>query len=746
MHPCRFLRHRPLYKLLCLALFALLLTGQWRQPRVLDDLRNFGFDLFQRLDPPPYDPDAPVRVVAVDERSLAQLGQWPWPRWRLADLTNHLVRLGAAAVTFDVIFAEDDRSNLDAVVAGLPDGALKDDLSKRIAGETTNDERFAKALGDAPTVLGATMQARGPSQSWTSKSGFAVAGDPPQAFIPHFASIALPISTLRDAASGLGATNWLPDRDGVVRRVPLMLRLGDALLPSLAIETLRVAQGASTYLLKGSNASDTTAFGRSTGLNAIRVGDLPIDTSADGAIRPRYTHTAPGRFISALDVLEERVDPAALRGRLVLVGTTAAGLGDVRATPLDAVVPGVEIHAQVLEQMMSGRLLSRPDWASGFEFIASLVLLGVVVSVLPRMPPFVGSLIMLLVVVILVCGSWLAFNKQGLLFDPLVPSLTVALAYVSGASLLWQTERRSKRQVRAAFGKFVAPAVVEKIAERPELLVLSGETRELSILFSDLRNFSTISEGLDAHEVATFLNGYLTPMTDAVLARDGTVDKYIGDAIVAFWNAPLDVPDHPRRAVETSLAMRAALVAFNKDQVDRIPADPKTPQNVRMGIGLNVGPCSVGNMGSLQRFDYSALGDPVNVAARLEALTKTYGVDVLASPSMRDRAPDFAWLEVDEIRVKGRSATTRLFTLIGDPQFAVTAECRDWQKHHAAMIAAAKAGRSGEAQRGALALAAACPPPWRPLYETLAGNYAVRSEVELTESASPALEQLLHAE
>ena len=736
-------QRRPLYLLLCLILFGALGIVQWQWADLLDDLRNFGFDTFQRADPPVFDADSPVRIVAIDAASLAALGQWPWPRTRLADLTDKLAALGAASVSFDVIFAEPDRTSIEAAIDALPEGPLRTDLKARVGPGEGNDARFAGVLGSMPTVLGATLQAAGDPATWEPKLGFAVAGDPPDAFLPTFKSVALPLPALRNAAAGLGATNWLPDRDQIVRRVPLLLRTGSAIMPSLALETLRVAQGASTIVMRGSNASGTTAFGKQTGLNAIRVGEVELATSPDGAIRPRYTHSDPGRYVSAQDVLTGRVDPGLLKDKLVLVGTTAIGLGDVRATPLDAAVPGVEIHAQVLEQMLSGRLLSRPDWAPGAELLATFALLIVLTGLFPRVAPLAGAVATLGVVVALLWASWLAFARHGLLLDATVPSLAIVVAYVAGASVLWQTEQRAKRHVRTAFGKFVAPAVVEKIAERPELLVLSGETRELTILFSDLRNFSTISEPLEAFEVARFLNGYLTPMTDVILSHEGTVDKYIGDAIVAFWNAPLDVANHTRGAVRAALAMRAALAAFNVRQAALRDSDPKAVQDVRTGIGLNVGDCSVGNMGSLQRFDYSALGDPVNVAARLEALTKSYGVDILASPAVRERTSDFAWLEVDEVKVKGRSATTRLFTLAGDEAFAQTPAFAAWKAAHDTMVAASRAGRNAEAQAAAESLGADAATGWKPLYRSLATLYAATSVPVPREPASPALAQVL---
>jgi adenylate cyclase len=265
---------------------------------------------------------------------------------------------------------------------------------------------------------------------------------------------------------------------------------------------------------------------------------------------------------------------------------------------------------------------------------------------------------------------------------------------------------------------------VARIAENPKLLVLSGETKDLTILFSDLRSFSTISEGLTAHEVAHFLNQYLTPMTDAILQHEGTVDKYIGDAIVAFWNAPLDVPDHTRRAVDAGLAMRAALQRFNDEQAKLGETGVSVVRDVRMGIGMNFGPCSVGNMGSLQRFDYSALGDPMNVAARLEALTKGYNVDILATVTVVERTSGYAWLEVDEVRVKGRSAATKLFTLFGGADVAGSPAFADWAKRHDAMLAASREGRWHEAHDRALALAEEADPQWKPLYDNLASRYA----------------------
>ena len=719
-------------------LFALLYLGTlllaWVQPPWLSSLRNFVFDTYQRIDTPAYDPASPVRILAIDEHSLQKLGQWPWPRSRLADMVEKLSSLGASAIVFDVIFAEPDRVSLENVLDGLPDGPVKTDLQQRLASADTNDGRFAKAITGVPVVLGVTGAEQGSPFAWAAKAGIVIAGDPPEGFVPTFPAIVVPISVLRDAASGLGATNWLPDSDQIVRRVPLLIRSGETIVPSLAMEALRLAQSASTYVLRGSNASGTAAFGKHTGLNAIKVGDIEIQTSADGSVRPRYTHTTQERYISAADLLEGKVPADAVSGRIILVGTPVVGLGDVRATPLDAVVPGVEVHAQVIEQLLSGNLLSRPDWGLGLETFATLVFLTLLATTLTRMTPALAAILSLSAMALLAACSWVAFSRYSLLLDPAYPSLVIGTAYLSGASALWEAEQQAKRQVGRAFGKFVSPAVVARIAENPKLLVLSGETRDLTILFSDLRSFSTISEGLTAHEVAHFLNLYLTPMTDVILRYDGTVDKYIGDAIVAFWNAPLDVPDHTRQAVQAALAMRAALEQFNAEQAQAPDNGEKVVRDVRMGVGLNFGPCSVGNMGSLQRFDYSALGDPMNVAARLEALTKTYAVDILATSSVLERTPEFAWLEIDEVKVKGRSSTTKLFTLFGNKDHATSATFQAWTASHNQMLRASRTGRFRDAEEAARDLSARAEARWAPLYDNLAGRYA---------QASPSVENVI---
>ncbi len=716
-------------------IFALALA----KPGWLDGMRNFVFDSYQRAAPGRYDPATPVRVVGVDEESLAAFGQWPWPRSRLAQMTAALRDLGAGAIAFDFIFAEPDRVSLENIVPLIIDPSARTELERFVASTTGNDQYFADALSAGRTVLGMTLvpaRARPPPP----KAGFVYAGDDPVPFLVAFEGAAAPLPLLADATQGLGATNWFPDRDQVVRRVPLIAVAGGTIVPSLAMEALRVAQGASTIVIRSSNASGEIAFGRHTGVNAVKVGAFEIATDPDGAVRPRYSGTQRQRNISAASVLRGEVERSEIEGRIILFGALATGLGDIRATPSEPAVPGVDIHAQLLESLISGALLSRPDWAAGLELLVAAITFVGASALLYLAPPLVSAAAGLLALGGLVAASFYAFDRQAVLLDPTVPSLALVWAYFVGAVAFWRIEQSSKRYVQEAFGKFVAPAVVDRLAENPERLVLGGETRELTVLFSDLRDFSKLSEGMNARELTTFMNDYLTPMTDVILECDGTVDKYIGDAILAFWNAPLDVPDHPRKAITAALRMRAALAVFNAGYGNRANAggheagfDDRRSRRAEMGLGLHLGPCSVGNMGSLRRFDYSILGDTVNVSSRLEGACKAFRVDFIASDAVQVAVPDVAWLDLGQVIVAGRSTPISIATLAGDAEFAATEAFRDWREQHRATMSQYEAGRFECAAQTARGLARSVAPLWRGLYVTL-------EQRMLTLAASPSLQ------
>jgi adenylate cyclase len=675
-------------------------------------IQDLVFDQYQRWHPRPYAFDQPVRVVDVDEESLKRVGQWPWPRDRLAALVQALKGAGAAAIAFDVLFSEKDRAD-----AGAPAGETPDDV-------------FARAIDGAPVVLGSFVSDAPNGAADPAKAGFVTAGDDATKFLTPSPGALAPLSALAQHAAGVGFLNWRPDSDRVVRRVPLILNVDGSLRPSLAMEALRVAQGASTYIVKSSNASGETAFGEVYGVLAVRNGDLTIDTDAAGDIRPYFARSDPRRSISAWKVLTPGADLSELRGAIVFVGASAVTLSDIVATPSSPEVPGVEAHAQILEQILSGVTLRRPDWAPSGEWMATALLCAALVATTWVLAPQFAALVFAAAVGAVVAVSLFAFSRHGLLIDPTYPAFSAAAVYFTGVSTLYAVKRHQEREIRSAFGRFVSPAVVARLAEMPGALELGGLQRQLTLLFCDIRSFTTISEGFNASELTHFLNQYLTPMTDAILDAAGTVDKYMGDAIVAFWNAPLDDPDHGRHAVEAALAMRRTLVTLNDGWRRRAEAEERSFKPVRFGIGLNSGECCVGNLGSLRRFDYSAIGDEVNVASRLEGACKIFEVDIIGSETTRAEAPDFAWLEIDSVLVKGKTRPVGLYALGGDVALAQSEEFSHLSRMHSAMLAAYRSRDFRSAATMAKEAAARAPAAVRGLY-----SYNLRRFSQLAENA-----------
>jgi adenylate cyclase len=632
-------------------------------PFFVSGLRLLAFDWYQRLYHQSYDPETPVRIVDIDETSLANIGQWPWPRTVMRDLLLELTSKGAAAVGFDVLFVEADRTSIEEIAKRLP--AMQASLLLQQAAEDgTNDEAFAHALRESPSVLGTTLS-NGPTASIRTKAGFAVAGDDPRRFIPSFSGARGNLAVLDVAAKGIGAINWLPDRDQIVRRLPLLFRVGDEPVPSLVAELLRVAQGVSTYVLKAANASGESAYGRNTGLNHLKIGDLEIPTDADGGIFIAFRRSNPAAYIPVWKVLSGEMSREDIAGRIVLVGTSAPGLLDLRATPLNSAIPGVEIHAQVIEHILAGRSLVRPDYAVAIEETIVIVLGLLLAAILPRVTASWAAACGLLTIAALFLSGWLAFRTWGLLIDTAYPALALGCLTAAITFYVYRGVEAQRTAIRSAFGHYLAPEVIADIIADPNKLELGGEVREITLMFCDVRNFTSISEQLSAAELTRFVNELLTPLSEAILNHRGTIDKYMGDAIMAFWNAPLGDPQHADHACEAAVEMSAKLDALNQQWAQQATAAQRPFQEVRIGIGINTGECCVGNFGSSVRFDYSAIGDEVNVTSRIEGLTKIYGLTAVVSErTLAQAKQDFPVLELDIVKVKGRERATRIYTFL----------------------------------------------------------------------------------
>jgi adenylate cyclase len=675
------------------------LTVRWVDTAGLRDLRLMAFDSLQRLDPRPYQP-LPITILDIDERALDQFGQWPWSRALLARIMDRLGEAGAAVVALDVVFAEADRTAPAQTLALWRElGAVGPDAAEMIAALPDPDALFAEALATVPAVTGFVLESGDSPAPPPKPVGWALAGDDPRPFLPSYGAAIEGLPALYQVARGHGALNLIPDQDGVVRRVPLVLRAGEHLRPSLVGESLRVAQGASGYVVRASGASGATAFGQRSGVIAVRVGEVTVPTDAAGQAWLWDSGHQPDRFVSVAALMDEAFPLERLRHHIVLFGTTAAGLKDQRASPLEGVIAGVELHAQILEQALLGQALTRPDWAPGAEVLMTLLAglaLGLGLLLLPS-----GVLVPLGLALVVAppALAWTGFTQARWLLDPVFPAATLALLFGTGLALRYLTSDAERRDVRAAFSRYLAPALVERLASAPEQLRLGGEVRPLTLMFCDIRDFTTLSEGLRPDQLTDLINQFLTPMTGAVLDHGGTVDKYIGDCLMAFWNAPLDDPNHARHACDAALAMLAALEAVNAERALSAHAlGQPAPEPLRIGIGINTGPACVGNMGSDQRFNYSALGDAVNLASRLEAQTKTFGTPIIISEDTLRAATEspsggigneaFACLDLGRVFVKGRRDPVRAHALLGDAALARSASFLALSEAHAAFMAA----------------------------------------------------------
>lgn len=671
----RVRRDRPLGR--WIAALVLAAAAGWAMlldPPMLQGWRLQAFDAWQRWQPRAYQPQ-PVRVVDIDEASLARLGQWPWPRPVLAELVERLDAAGAAAIAFDVLFAEPDRTSPARMATLWP---VSSDVRAQLQRLPDHDARLAQALQGRPVVLGRALLRGVPVDAPP------VAAAPPYRFVwlgepaPHalhgFDAAVSSLPVLEAAAAGWGALSFVPDGDGVVRRVPMVLRQGGQPVPSLVTEALRVAQGEANLVLR-------RPAGGGTGLQALRVGALEVPVTAAGEFWVHYTPPVPERMVSAWQVLAGAVDPARVAGHIVLVGSSAQGLMDLRASPLGRIMPGVEAHAQALEMMLGGQALLRPHWARPLE--AALAALGVLllVTLATRVRALPGAAVALGLVALAVGGSAWAFGR-GWLLDGATPALLWGLAF-AGASLVhhWRTERE-QRWIQQAFARYVSPNRVAHLVQHPEALELGATRQTCSFVFTDLAGFTGLMERLDPGEALGLLNRYLEGMIGIAFAHQGTLDRIVGDAVAVMFSAPVPQPDHPRRALDCALAMHAFAQRFAAEQRARgIPwGDTR--------IGVHGGEVVVGNFGGETIFDYRALGDPVNTAARLEAVNKHLGTRICVSGVVAAACPDVAMRPIGELVLKGKTQALAVFEPLPDPLPAAYAPPADYRAAYDALAAA----------------------------------------------------------
>jgi adenylate cyclase len=688
----RWARRFGVARAVCMVLLLALVLMRVADPLPIEELRLRTFDLFQVLHPREQTV-RPVVIVDIDEASLKEIGQWPWPRTVMADLITRLRQAGAVSIGFDVIFAEPDR--MSPAVAADSFRGLDAETRDKLAALPSNDVVLAEAIKKAGNVIvgqaGAADPAPRTDAEMTLRTGFAVRGPDPRPFLVTVPGLLRNVLPIEQAAAGRGLFSIKPEHDGIVRRVPVVMQAQDELVPSLTMEMLRVVSRAGAILVRTDQ----------TGVRAVAVHGLEVPTDGHGQFWVHFNKIDPERYVSAADVLSGRLPVERIRGKLVLIGTSAVGLLDIKTTPVEPAMPGVEVHAQILENVLTKSLLTQPGYAIGAEITAAVVLGLAIIIAAPMLPAAIVVALGAILIALLIGMSWYFFAVHHILIDFTYPLISCWLIYLVLTFVNYFREQQQRQQIRSAFGFYLSPPLVEQLARSPEKLVLGGEERRMTILFSDVRGFTTISEHYkdDPQGLTHLMNRFLTPLTNAIIDRKGTIDKYIGDAIMAFWNAPVDDTEHEANACDAALEMLARAEVLNAELKREAEANGGVYMPLRIGIGLNSGPCVVGNMGSDFRFNYSVLGDTVNLASRLESRTKDYRLSLVIGARTAERAKaKFATMEIDLIQVKGKKQPEVVFTVLGRAEVADDPRCGQLCDLNAQMLAAYRSQHWDEAQ------------------------------------------------
>ncbi len=653
-----------------LIVFAVLLqvVGLYQLPFV-ERLENHLYDTRLRLTMPRTQ-DSRIVIVDIDEKSLQQEGRWPWQRDRLAKFVNALFEhYQVAIVGFDVVFAEKDESSGLKVMERLAANELRHDNAfqatlAKIRPSLERDRLFAESLRERPVVLSYYFRRSGGGKNSASSGGL----PPPVKSLDDSDFQKIPfveahgyggnLPMLQQSALGSGYfDNPIVDRDGVYRRVPLLQVYEGNLYEAFSLAVTRALLGSLPVQLGTVSAGGVKA---EAALEWLEVGGLRIPVDDRGAALVPY-RGPQGSFpyVSAVDVLSRKAALDVLEGAIVLVGTTAPGLQDLRSTPVQNVYPGVEIHANLISGFLDQTIKHKPGYTVGVEFV-ELLLVGFLLSfLLPRLSALwsvITTLAILAVAVWINVYAW----KEGNIVVPLGALVLLTLVlFIVHMSYGFFVEGRTRRHLAKLFGQYVPPELVDEMSTKSSDFGLAGDNREMTVLFSDVRNFTTISEGLSPTALTRLMNEILTPMTEIIHKHRGTIDKYMGDAIMAFWGAPLSDPDHGRHALQAALEMIEVLPGIQEGFRER-----GWPE-IRMGVGLHTGMMNVGNMGSQFRMAYTVLGDAVNLGSRLEGLTKQYGVSIIVSQAVKEKAPDYAFRELDRVRVKGKDEPVTIFEPLG---------------------------------------------------------------------------------
>jgi len=647
---------------LLLTVLFLLHVGEVLNIPILTSLENQAYDARLKITLPD-NVDKQVVIVDIDEKSLEEIGQWPWNRNVLARINDVLFdHYQIKAIGYDIVFAEEDIDEGAKLLEKMASGSLQDDPEfieeyHRVMPSLRHDQRFAEALKDRKTVMGFVMDTD------TIKGGM------PKAIteldkktlkklaINKTEGYTANLKLLQDSAfSGGFFNNPLLDDDGVFRRVPLLQIYENELHESLALALARAATGSPNIeMVVETNEDSDDLF-----LEWVTIGEIaiPVDHQS-GVLVPYIGKQKSFEYIPATDVLNKRVDKEIMQGKITLFGTSAPGLLDLRTIPLEPAYPGVEVHANIIQGILDGRILHAPGYTKGFEFIL-ISFIGIVLTFsLPMLSALYSTLIILGSIVLLIGTNFYAWTSAQLVLPIAAPVLLVVMLFALQMTYGFFVESRGKRQLAHLFGQYVPPELVDEMSEKMDDINLDGEMRDMSVLFSDVRGFTTISESLEPKELTDYINAFLTPITKVIHDDRGTIDKYMGDAVMAFWGAPLEDEQHALHALTAAIGIVKRMKSLREEFAE------KNWPEIYVGVGVNTGNMNVGNKGSEFRVDYTILGDAVNLGSRLEGLTKVYGVDIITSEFTRHAVPEFEYRELDRVRVKGKDKPVSIYEPLG---------------------------------------------------------------------------------
>ncbi|MFL2675830.1 MAG: CHASE2 domain-containing protein [Alphaproteobacteria bacterium] len=713
-----------------LSIVAAILLGLVRisDPEFVQVLRLKYFDQLQIKYPRTTEGQTYSVIVDIDEKSLREIGQWPWPRTVLADLFNKSKDAGMLVLGLDVLFAEKDRTSPELIANDVKN--RNPEIANLLKKLPSNESLAMEAMKKFPVVIGhsgldVTGDADRDDIKDTSVKVFLGKNQKPKDWLISYPGLLANVTEFESAASGAGTVSVAEEPDGIIRRVPLISNVAGTVRPTLGLDMIRVA-------FKGNSIATRTGI---NGLEEIiiqtkSIGNAAIPTDENGRVWIYYGESDSAKkeksryYVSAVDIINGNVGKERLSGKLGILGTSATGLKDIRPTPVEDRMPGVEIHANLIDTVISAILfytsnknansvynsslkkgMSEEDAikeknkvkikgapflksGSNMKFYESFftILLGLFITIFAlRFGPLVNISLLVVIIGAAFYISIKMFLEDKTLFDPTFAGFSTFIIYFGNTFANYLRDANEKKQIRGAFSQYLSPALVEQLADDPEKLVLGGETKKMTFLFCDVRGFTTISESFkaDPQGLTRLINRFLTPLTNEIINENGTIDKYMGDCIMAFWNAPIDVEGHEKMACDATLKMHQAMAELNKIREDEAKAENKKFLELKIGIGLNTGGCVVGNMGSDQRFDYSVLGDSVNLASRLEGQSKSYGVKTVIGPETNESVKDsYATLQLDMIAVKGKKEAVTIFTLVGDSNFKDSSEFKNLEKSH----------------------------------------------------------------